>query len=214
MTPQYINLFQSRVLPVTAEEMNLLLCREKIYPHLCENADQLSEERPIYLFNRNANVRSMNNAIADTMDTESDIYVGFDCDTGEKTMAGEKKDTGAFQIQATSGRPKKINIIEITALQRLCVLPNNCLINQVSDKALRYLELYTVSMSRVNINYKCKTTSYVSNRGRVNPSKIVMMGLPDGFVLREQGWIMGDWLDGDDEEDNGYFYEEEDGIMC
>ncbi|KAG2207879.1 hypothetical protein INT47_010863 [Mucor saturninus] len=92
------------------------------------------------------------------------------------------------------------------------ILPDNSLTNQASDKVLRDLDSYTVGMSRVNINYKYKATSHISNRGKVNPNKIVMMGLPDGFILREQGWMVGDWLDDDDdddEEDNDYFYAEE-----
>ncbi|KAG2193629.1 hypothetical protein INT47_007461 [Mucor saturninus] len=91
MTPQDINLFQSRVLPMTVEEMNLLSCGENMHPHLRVNVDQLSEERPICLFHRNADVKSMNNAILDNMDTEGSISVCFDRATGGKTTASEKK---------------------------------------------------------------------------------------------------------------------------
>lgn len=94
------------------------------------------------------------------------------------------------------------------------ILPNNTLNEQESDKILRDLEAYTDRMKRVNINYKYKTSNHVTNRGKVRPigntNTIMMMGLPDGFILREPGWMGGDWLDVDEDEDEEELYDEDD----
>lgn len=93
------------------------------------------------------------------------------------------------------------------------ILPDISLTEQESDIMLTDLEAYTTDMKRVNINYKYKTNNYVSNRGKIRPTcgsnTIMMMGLPDGFILREEGWMGNDWLDVDEDEDEDYFYDED-----
>ncbi|KAG2192949.1 hypothetical protein INT47_004688 [Mucor saturninus] len=80
MTPNGIQLFQSRVLHMTEEEKTSLNNGQPIFPHLnvVRNFDQSNVERPICLFHTNAEVSLMNNAILDKMDTEGGVSVGFD----------------------------------------------------------------------------------------------------------------------------------------
>lgn len=81
MTSADMQLFQSRVLQVSASDLKALIREEAVFSHLDEDGsggDINMEYRAICLFYTNNMVRNMNAAILENMTTEGAISAGFD----------------------------------------------------------------------------------------------------------------------------------------